>query len=102
MKKLNHIVLFQFKDSVTEEQIKHANLEFAALKDKISAIHSFEMGTNNSPEGIAHGYTHGYVLTFLSEADRDVYLMHPEHKAFQGIVDPLLAMPLAFDFWANL
>lgn len=101
MQYLRHVVLFQFKDGTTQDTIHHVNQEFRKLKDAIDELKDFEMGTNNSPEGISHGYTHGYTLTFHSEEGREAYLVHPAHKAFQGIVDPTLTSALAFDYWAS-
>jgi len=100
-KSLRHIVLFQFKEGVTTDQIDSVNEEFYKLKSLIPSVHSIEMGANNSPEGIAGGFTHGYILTFKSEQGRVEYLEHKDHKAFQGFVEPLLKTPLAFDFWTS-
>jgi hypothetical protein len=41
---------------------------------------------NNSPEKLNQGYTHVYQLTFTNAAARDVYLVHPAHKAFGSLL----------------
>jgi hypothetical protein len=40
-------------------------------------------------------------LTFDSEKGRDVYLPHPDHKAFGAIVGPVLEDVMVFDYWTN-
>ncbi len=96
---LVHMVSFKFKESATNEDVHKVEAAFAALQDSIPQIVSYEWGTNNSPEGLNKGCTHGFVLTFYSAQDRDDYLIHPQHKAFGGLVGPLLEDVLVVDFW---
>ena len=98
---LRHVVLFKFKDSATPEQIKEVENAFRALPGKIPVIHSFEWGTNNSPENLAQGFTHCFFLTFLSEADRAAYLPHPAHKEFGKLLGPYLDKVCVVDYWTN-
>ena len=63
---------------------------FRALKGKIPEIISYEWGTNVSPEKHDKGFTHGFILTFKSDKDRDTYLVHPAHKKFGELVGPVL------------
>lgn len=98
---LRHVVLFKFKDDASAEQIRAVEKAFCALKDKIEAIHDFEWGTNVSVENLAQGFTHCFVLTFLTEADRAVYLPHPEHKAFGASLGPVLDKVLVVDYWTQ-
>lgn len=93
-----HVVHFKFKAGATPEQIKKVETEFAALKTKIEAVQTLDWGTNVSPEGLADGFTHCWVLTFKNEKDRDTYLHHPVHKAFVEILKPVLEKPLVVDF----
>jgi len=99
--KLRHLVAFKFKDTATKEDIKKVEDAFRALKAKVPQIAHFEAGTNNSPESLNKGCTHGWVLTFNSEKDRDDYLVHPDHKEFGKLVGPLLADVFVIDFWAK-
>ena len=96
---LVHMVSFKFKESATKENIKSIETAFAALQQKIPQIVSYETGTNNSPEGLDKGFTHGFVLTFQSGQDRDDYLIHPHHKDFGKLVGPLLEDVFVLDFW---
>ena len=100
-KLLRHVVLFEFKDSASKEQVQQVIDQFAKLPSKIPAIAAFEYGTDNSPEGLADGFTHCFLLTFKSAADRDAYLPHPEHKAFGAALKPVLEKVLVVDYWAG-
>ena len=74
---------------------------FSALPKKIKAIQSLEWGTNVSPEKHDKGFTHGWVLVFKSEKDRDDYLVHPDHKAFGKLVGPVVDDVFVIDYWAQ-
>jgi hypothetical protein len=98
---LLHVVSFKFKDSASKEQIKQVEDAFRDLKKKISEIKDYKWGTNVSPEKHDKGFTHGFILAFNSEKDRDAYLVHPDHKAFGKIVGPVLADVFVIDFWTR-
>lgn len=100
-KVLRHVVLFKFKADAPAEQVKAVEEAFCALPKKISAIHAFEWGTDNSPEKLSKGFTHCFTLTFLTEEDRGVYLPHPDHKAFGAMLGPVLEDVLVVDYWAK-
>lgn len=99
--KLRHVVAFKFKDTATPADIKKVETAFRDLKKKIKEIQSYEWGTNNSTEGHNKGCTHGFILTFNNEKDRDAYLVHPEHKEFGKLVGPLLGEVFVIDFFAQ-
>lgn len=98
---LRHAVLFSFKESSYPAGVKEVEDGFKALPAAIPEIHSFEWGTNNSPEGLDQGFTHLFFVTFKSEADREVYLPHPAHKAFVEILKPHLEDVLVLDYWVQ-
>ncbi|NIJ56160.1 hypothetical protein FHS68_005358 [Dyadobacter arcticus] len=100
-KMLRHVVLFKFKDSATPAQVKEVETAFLALPSKIKEIKSLEWGTNNSPEGLAQGFTHVFFVTFDDEAGREVYLPHPDHKAFGKVLGPYLDKVLVVDYWTQ-
>lgn len=100
-KVLRHVVLFQFKESVSKEQVDEVVKAFAALPKKIDAIVDFEWGTDVSVENKAAGFTHGFIVSFADEKGRDEYLPHPAHKEFVKLVGPRLKNVLVFDFWAK-
>ena len=100
-KVLRHVVLFKFKETSTKEDVKKVEDAFRALPSKIPAIKSLEWGTNNSPENINQGFTHCFFVTFASEADRAIYLPHPDHKAFGQVLRPHLDKVLVVDYWTE-
>jgi hypothetical protein len=99
--KLRHVVAFKFKETATQDDIKKVETAFRDLKKKIKEIQSYEWGINNSTEGHNKGCTHGFILTFNNEKDRDVYLKHPDHQAFGKLVGPLLGEVFVIDFFAQ-
>lgn len=98
-KRLRHVVLFKFKADVTKEQIAEVEREFAELPKKIDVIDAYEWGTNNSPEMLAQGYTHCFLVTFRDEKGREEYLPHPEHKKFVDMALPRIESALVVDYW---
>lgn len=99
-KMLRHVVLFKFKESSSEQDVQRVIDAFRALPAKIPEIAAFEYGTDNSPERLADGFTHCFLLTFKSEKDREVYLPHEAHKAFGAMLRPHLEKVLVVDYWA--
>ncbi len=99
--KLRHVVCFKFKSSAPAADVKKVETEFQALKKKIPQIASLEWGTNVSKEQRDKGFTHCFLVTFKSEKDRDTYIGHPEHKAFVGVVGPVVEDVFVIDFWAK-
>src|SRR5690625_4854309 len=100
-KKLRHVVMFQFKETSSDEDVRKVEEAFAALPSQISEIKDYEWGINNSPEGLNQGLTHCFLVTFESEEDRDAYLPHPAHEAFVEILGPHLEKAVVLDYWAN-
>jgi hypothetical protein len=99
--KLQHVVCFKFKSSAPAADVKKVEEAFQALKKTIPEITALEWGTNISKEQRDKGFTHCFVVTFKNEKDRDTYISHPEHKAFVGIVGPVLDDVFVIDFWAK-
>jgi hypothetical protein len=87
-KVLRHVVMFQFKEATSEKQIQTIVDAFRGLPGKIPEIRAFEYGVNNSPEGLADGLTHCFLVTFHSEKDRDAYLPH-------------LQKAVVLDYWSS-
>lgn len=98
---LKHAVFFKFKDDAAADDVKKVEEAFAALPSKISSIKQFEWGINNSPENHAHGFTHCFMVTFDSDAGREEYLPHPDHKAFVEVLGPVLDKVRVLDFWGE-
>ncbi len=98
---LRHVVLFSFKNTSSPEQVRQVEQAFSALPNQIDEIYDYEWGTNVSPENLAQGYTHCFLVSFRSDADRDAYLPHPAHKEFGSVLRPHLDKVLVVDFWGS-
>ncbi len=98
---LRHVVLFKFKDGTTNQQIKNIENGMSALPGKIDAIYDYEWGTNVSVENRSEGFTHCFVITFLSEAARETYLPHPAHMEFGEIFGRYIDKVLVIDYWTK-
>jgi hypothetical protein len=98
---LRHVVMFKFKDGTSEEDVRRIEQSFAALPTKINAIYDFEFGTDVSVEGKSAGFTHCFLVTFRSEAERAIYLPHPAHKEFVSVVGPHVDNVLVVDYWTR-
>ncbi len=98
---LRHVVLFKFKADAKPVEVEKVVAAFGDLKKKIPQIASYEWGVNNSPENLNKGFTHCFFVSFKSEKDRDAYLPHPEHKAFVGVLKPVLEEAFVLDYWTN-
>ena len=99
--KLEHVVCFKFKTAATAQDITQVEQAFQALKQKIPQVVTLEWGTNVSQEKRDKGFTHCFILSFKSEKDRDIYIEHPEHKAFGKIVGAVLDDVFVIDYWSK-
>ena len=100
-KLLRHVVLFNFNDEASPEDIKKIEKSFRAMPSKVDVIHDFEWGTDVSVENLADGFTHCFLVTFKSEDDRAIYLPHPEHKKFIDLLGGKIEKVLVVDYWAG-
>ncbi len=98
---LRHVVLFKFKEGTDAADIRKIENAFRALPSKIDAIYDFEWGTDVSVENLQKGFTHCFFVSFLSEADRAIYIPHPDHKAFGAVLGPHLDDVFVIDYWAK-
>ncbi|MEN6429213.1 MAG: Dabb family protein [Phycisphaerales bacterium] len=98
---LRHVVLFQFKEGTSAEDIRKIENAFSALPSKIDVICGFEWGTDVSVENLQKGFTHCFIVSFRSEADRDAYAKHPAHVEFGGLLGPSLEQVMVVDYWAK-
>ncbi len=98
---LRHVVLFNFNADATGEILRTIENEFSRLPEEIAQIHSFEWGINNSPEGLDKGFTHCFLVSFLTEEDRDIYLPHPAHQKFVKLIGPYVEDVTVVDYWAD-
>lgn len=98
---LRHVVMFGFKAETTTEDIAELVRRFVALKDLVPGVQALEWGENTSPEGLANGLSHCFLLTFATEAARDAYLPHPDHMAFAEWTKRHVQSVTVLDYWAS-
>ena len=80
---IRHVVLVKLHDAADAPHI------FAALKNlqsQIPGIISITAGSDCSPEGLQHGFTHGFTVDFVNAAARDAYLPHPAHQKVGAMI----------------
>ena len=94
---IRHLLLLQFKSTAPQDRIDAMFGQFVGLKSSIDGIESIEYGTNQSPENLNKNYTHSVVVTFSDSSARDLYLVHPDHKALEAVLLDLLADLIVFD-----
>ncbi|KAM7201278.1 dabb domain containing protein [Rhypophila sp. PSN 637] len=103
---VTHTVLFQFKADANPDDVKAACDRFLVLKEKClhpttqsAYITSLKGGKDNSPEGLQNEITHGFVVEFASEEDRDYYVKtDPAHQAFVKSIGDLVQKAIVVDF----
>ena len=98
-RKLQHIVLIEFKAGTQPEDIQA--VKKAALKlQEIPGVMALRFSENVSPENLNKNYTHALTMWFKTTSDRDeVYLPHPKHQGFVDFFVPYTANVLVFDYW---
>jgi hypothetical protein len=95
---VQHIALFSFKADTPPMIVERAFEDLRRVAKVIPGITSFSGGPNNSPEGLADGFSHAFVMNFKDAAARDVYLPHPEHEKFKAFVLPHIEKVIVVDF----
>jgi Stress responsive A/B Barrel Domain len=100
-KVLRHIVMYKFKDGLPPAQVQEVIDAFGQLPKKVNTIVGYEHGTNVSSEGKSDGFTHVFVVTFKTAADRDAYLVHPAHAEYVKVVQGRRDKVVVFDYWAE-
>jgi len=99
VKKLQHVVAFNYKPEITAEQKQKISEAFYALQKDIPEIKAFEGGDDIKPN--RKKFSQCFIVTVKNEHELNVYGSHPKHKAFSAMVDPLLAEVMVVDYWAE-
>ena len=97
MTKIQHMVLFHFKDETSQQTIDQLVAELEALKTLCPGVLHYAGGEYSSPEGLNGSFSHGFMMTFDSEENRNIYLPHPEHERVKALIIPHLVNVVAFD-----
>jgi len=105
-----HIVLFEFKPNVPLATINDVCRRMLNLKTecihpetKKPYVQSSSGGRDNSPEGQQGGFSHGFVVYFENEQDREYYLeKDPAHLAFVKTLDGIVQRGRVVDYEPNV
>ncbi len=98
-KKLVHVVLVQFKETIQSQELQKI-IDAAYGLQAIPGVRTLNFSQNVSPEGLGKGYTHALSMKFDSSTDRDsIYLPHPIHQKFVELFVPFTESVLVYDFW---
>jgi hypothetical protein len=95
---LRHVVLFGFGKAQSRSAVAEVIRRFAKLKELVPGVEDFEWGENSSSEGLDHGHSHAFLLTFANLQARDAYLVHPDHTAFSSWVRPFVSSLTVLDY----
>ncbi len=99
---LRHVVFFKFRDTASQADIAKIEREFRALATtKVPQVRAFECGTHVGKETSNQGFTHGFILTFDNEQDRDTYMAHADHKAFVKLQEGVVDKKIVLAFWGK-
>lgn len=98
---LRHVVMFQWNEGTSADKIREIESGFCALPSKIHSIYDFEWGTDVTGGARTLGFTHCFVVTFLSQAGLDEYTPHPAHSAFRDLIGPHMENVLVIDYWTK-
>jgi stress responsive alpha/beta barrel protein len=95
-KLLRHVVLLQFKDETTEEQIAAVKQAFLAMPAQIAEILQLEWGNAINKDA---SYSHCLFVTVRNEADLQAYEEHPAHKAVPEQFGHVFAGATVVNYW---
>ncbi|UNM06062.1 MAG: Dabb family protein [Holosporaceae bacterium] len=103
---INHIVLFRFKKSISNQEINQVFESIKELASMFPGISNFSWGKNSNQEKMSVGYEYALFLQFDSEETRTKYQQHPfNEKISKEIVIPALCTQtnpaVVFDFSCN-
>ncbi|MDQ6694222.1 MAG: Dabb family protein [Chloroflexota bacterium] len=79
---LYHILMWNYKDEVSQEQRAALEAELASLPEKIPSLNGVHFGPVVG--GRNQSYSHCFVMLFDSEAGLAEYTTHPDHVHFAG------------------
>ena len=88
---IRHIVLCKFRPDIpasTKQDLIH-QIEALGKLDGVRFT-QFSSGLNVSNEGLSYGLELGFSMDFANAADRDAYLVHPEHQKIGAALVALL------------
>jgi len=79
-----HSVYCAIQSKTSEEERGAVFAQLSALVPVCDGLLSFQAGPNIDLEQKSQKFTHGFVMTFESQAALEAYAVHPAHKAAGG------------------
>lgn len=98
---VRHFGVFKFKENIQADEIAECFRRMKSMVGRIEGLMDMEYGPYQSEEGLNQGFTHGFIMTFMSAAARDAYLPHAIHVEVKDYVVPKLEQAIVFDFVAG-
>ena len=94
---IEHLVLFKFKESTTEDSKNNMLEKLLNLKNEIKEIREISCGENFTDR--SKGFEFGLRVLFDSKDDLNTYAVHPAHVAVvEEIIKPIISDIIALDY----
>jgi diphthamide synthase (EF-2-diphthine--ammonia ligase) len=94
---IEHLVLFQWQEQASDDEIEAVIEALRGLKERIPGIVELSCGENFSER--SQGFQHGLVVRLKDRAALEAYFPHPEHqKIVQNLIKPILAQIISVDY----
>ncbi|MEO0491990.1 MAG: Dabb family protein [Actinomycetota bacterium] len=82
---IRHHVFVRFPSELATADIDELLADVHDVCAPLDGVLDVRIGVNVSPEEpVVHGFRHGFVIDFATDADRDAYLVDEQHGAFGG------------------
>jgi len=79
-----HSVYCAIRAGTSDREFDAVFAQLSALVPVCDGLLSFQAGPNIDLEQKSQKFTHGFVMTFESQAALEAYAVHPAHKAAGG------------------
>ena len=93
---LTHIVVWKYKDEVSQETREKHRAKLANLKNVIAEVVDLKVGADVLH--LARSYDMGLVATFKNLEDLDAYTVHPIHQEAANLGKEIAARVASVDF----
>jgi len=93
---LTHIVVWKYKDEVSQETRDEHRSKLSNLKDVIAEIIDLKVGSDALH--LARSYDTGLVATFKNLEDLDAYTVHLAHQEVANLGKEIAAHVVSVDF----
>ena len=95
---VKHIALIRFKEGTPDSIIANLFTDLQRLSRTLPGAVDYSYGRDSSPESLAQGFTHGFVMTFADPSARDAYLVDPEHVSIKENILPHVQSVVVLDY----